>query len=180
MFGQRTGAGAAAHAAAQPADPYLDPVQVREAARDLEAPLERAEGEDPYAIQRDLQATMQRLVGIFRVESDLTEAIGELAELRRRWRSVRVGGGRAYNPGWNLVFELGNLLDGLRGDHARALLRTESRGAHSRLDFPATDDERWGGVNSVVARSADGSMTVATAPLPAMPDALRGLLGGGH
>ena len=179
VFGARTGAGAAAHAAAQ-GDPYLDPVQVREAAADLVAPLERAEGEDPYAIQRDLQAMMQRLVGIFRVEADLTEAIEELAELRARWRSVRVGGGRAYNPGWNLVFELGNLLTVSEAIARAALLRTESRGAHSRLDFPATDEKRWGGVNSVVARSADGSMTVATAPLPAMPDALRDLLGGGH
>jgi succinate dehydrogenase / fumarate reductase flavoprotein subunit len=177
VFGRRTGAGAAAHAAAQPAEPYVDPVQVRQAARDLLAPLERADGEDPYAIQRDLQATMQRLVGIFRVESDLTQAIDELAELRRRWATVRVGGGRAYNPGWNLVFELGNLLTVSEAITRAALLRTESRGAHSRLDFPATDDERWGGVNTVVARSEAGSMTVATAPLPAMRDELRGLLG---
>ena len=58
-----------------------------------------------------------------------------------------------------------------------ALLRTESRGAHSRLDFPATDDATWGGVNSVVAKDANGTMTVTTAALPAMPDELRGLLG---
>ena len=179
VFGARTGAGAAAHAAAQ-GDPYLDPVQVREAALDLAAPLERTEGEDPYAIQRDLQTTMQRLVGIFRVEADLTEAIEELAELRRRWATVRVGGGRVYNPGWNLVFELGNLLTVSEAIARAALLRTESRGAHSRLDFPATDEKRWGGVNSSVARSADGSMAVTTTPLPAMTDTLRGLLGGGH
>jgi succinate dehydrogenase / fumarate reductase flavoprotein subunit len=180
VFGARTGAGAAAHAAGQPAEPYVDPVQVRQAARDLIAPLERADGEDPYAIQRDLQAMMQQLVGIFRVEADLTEAIAQLAELRRRWRSVRVSGGRAYNPGWNLVFELGNLLTVSEAITRAAMLRTESRGAHSRLDFPAPDDERWGGVNTVVARSEDGSMAVATAPLPAMRDELRGLLGGGH
>ncbi|HEY6569856.1 MAG TPA: hypothetical protein VIZ22_06180, partial [Candidatus Limnocylindrales bacterium] len=151
-----------------------------EAAAELVAPLERAEGEDPYAIQRDLQTMMQRLVGIFRVESDLTEAIEGLAELRRRWQTVRVSGGRVYNPGWNLVFELGNLLTVSEAIARAALLRTESRGAHSRLDFPATDEKRWGGVNTAVARAADGSMTVATTPLPAMPDALRGLLGGGH
>jgi succinate dehydrogenase / fumarate reductase flavoprotein subunit len=144
------------------------------------APLERTEGEDPYAVQRDLQATMQSLVGIFRVENDLTEALGQLAELRRRWTSVRVSGGRAYNPGWNLVFELGNLLTVSEAITRAALVRTESRGAHSRLDYPATDDERWGGVNTAVARADDGSMQVTTTPLPAMPDSLRGLLGGGH
>ena len=180
VFGARTGAGAAEHAAGQADDAHLDPVQVREAAQDLMAPLERTEGEDPYAVQRDLQATMQSLVGIFRVESDLTEALGQLAELRRRWASVRVSGGRAYNPGWNLVFELGNLLTVSEAITRAALVRTESRGAHSRLDYPATDDERWGGVNTAVARADDGSMQVTTTPLPAMPDSLRGLLGGGH
>ncbi|HEY4189254.1 MAG TPA: fumarate reductase/succinate dehydrogenase flavoprotein subunit [Candidatus Limnocylindrales bacterium] len=180
VFGARTGAGAAAYAAGRPDDAHVDPVQVREAAQALMAPLERSEGEDPYALQRDLQAMMQSLVGIFRVEADLTEAIGQLAELRHRWESVRVGGGRTYNPGWNLVFEVGNLLTVSEAITRAALLRTESRGAHSRLDYPATDDERWGGVNTAAARAADGSMAVTTTPLPAMPDALRGLLGGGH
>src|SRR5262245_25445553 len=127
VFGARTGAGAAAHAATQPDEPHLDPVQVRQAARDLTAPLERTVGEDPYAIQRDLQATMQQLVGIFRTEADLTLAIEQLAELRRRWEAVRTGGGRAYNPGWNLVFELGNLLTVSEAVARAALLRTESR-----------------------------------------------------
>ena len=154
------------------------PSQVQAAASDLEAPLERSEGEDPYAIQRDLQAMMQRLVGIFRVEADLDEALVRLAELRRRWAAVRTTGGRAYNPGWNLVFELDHLLTVSEAITRSARQRTESRGAHSRLDYPATDDTRWNGVNSVVARSADGTMSVATTPLPAMSDELRGLLGG--
>jgi len=58
--------------------------------------------------------------------------------------------------------------------------RTESRGAHSRLDFPGPDDDAWGRRNSVVRRAADGSMEVATTDLPAMPDELRALLGGAH
>jgi succinate dehydrogenase / fumarate reductase, flavoprotein subunit len=180
VFGARTGAGASRHAAAQEGTSYLDPVMVREAARDLAAPLERTEGEDPYAVQRDLQTMMQRLVGIFRVEADLIEAIGALADLRRRWMTARVSGGRVYNPGWNLVFELGNLLTVSEAITRSALQRTESRGAHSRLDFPATDDATWGHLNSVVARGADGAMTVTTKPLPTMPEDLRGLLGADH
>jgi succinate dehydrogenase / fumarate reductase flavoprotein subunit len=180
VFGARTGAGAAGHAATGAADPYLDPVQVRAAARDLAAPLERTEGEDPYAIQRDLQVMMQRLVGIFRVEADLDEALVHLAELRRRWTSVRTTGGRVYNPGWNLVFELGNLLTVSEAIARSARQRTESRGAHSRLDYPATDDVRWGSVNSVVSRAGDGSMAVTTSPLPTLPDALGRLLRSDH
>ena len=180
VFGARTGAGASRHAAAQETEPHLDPVQVREAANDLAAPLERTEGEDPYAVQRDLQPMMQSLVGIFRVEADLVAAIAQLADLRRRAAAVRVSGGRVYNPGWNLVFELRNMLTVSEAIARSALQRTESRGAHSRLDFPMTDDAAWGHQNSVVARGADGAMTVTTAPLPSMPDELRGLLGLDH
>jgi succinate dehydrogenase / fumarate reductase flavoprotein subunit len=177
VFGARTGAGAASYAALLGEQPHVDPVQVQDAKRELEAPLERTTGEDPYAIQRDLQSTMQRLVGIFREDGDLGDALAELAILRSRSESLCVAGGRAYNPGWNLVFELRNLLIISEAVTRSARLRTESRGAHSRLDFPATDDKQWGTVNCVVSQGADGTMDVRTAPLPSMPDELRALLG---
>jgi succinate dehydrogenase flavoprotein subunit len=180
VFGARAGAAAAAHAAGQTAEPYVDPVQVRAAAQDLDAPLERGDGEDPYAIQRDLQSTMQRLVGIYREEADLDEAIRELAELRRRWGSVRVTGGRVFNPGWDLVFELGNLLTVSEAIARSARQRTESRGAHSRLDYPATDDQTWGDRNSVVALGEDGSMRVYTTAIPTMREELDELLAADH
>jgi len=176
VFGARTGAAAAAHAASAPSAPYVDPVQVQTAVTDLATPLERADGEDPYAIQRDLQEMMGRLVGIFRVEADLDEAIIGLAELRRRWRTVRATGGRSYNPGWNLVFDLDHLLTVSEAIARSARQRTESRGAHSRLDHTATDDTTWNGVNSVIFRARDGAMSVGTTPLPAMTDELRSLL----
>jgi succinate dehydrogenase / fumarate reductase flavoprotein subunit len=180
VFGARAGAAAAAHAAGRTAEPYVDPVQVRAAAQDLAAPLERGDGEDPYAIQRDLQSTMQRLVGIYREEADLDQAIRELTDLRRRWGSVRVTGGRVFNPGWDLVFELGNLLTVSEAIARSARQRTESRGAHSRLDYPATDDRTWGDRNSVVARAEDGSMRVTTAAIPTMRSELDELLEADH
>ncbi len=178
VFGARTGAAAADAARATP-DPYVDPVQVQAAAADLAAPLERTEGEDAYAIQRDLQEMMQRLVGIFREEADLDEALAQLARLRERWHVVRATGGRTFNPGWNLVFELDHMLVVSEAIALSARQRTESRGAHSRLDYPATDTEHWNGVNSVIARGPDGAMTVMTSSLPAMTEELRGLLGSG-
>ncbi|MFI5227043.1 MAG: FAD-binding protein, partial [Candidatus Limnocylindrales bacterium] len=180
VFGARTGAGAAAHAAGVEVRPYMNPLEVDGALRDLDAPLERPDGEDPYAIQRDLQATMQSLVGIFRVAADLDEAIRRLAELRTRWANVRVAGGRAFNPGWNLAFELRNLLVVSEAIARSARQREESRGAHSRIDFPDADDATWGGRNSVVARRPDGSMAVSTTPLPTMDGELRELVGIGH
>ncbi len=182
VFGARAGAAAARHSSGRPAASYLDPVQLQDANAELAAPLERpaVAGEDPYAIQRDLQEVMQRLVGIFREEADLDEAIRQLADLRARWKKVRASGGRAYNPGWNLVFELGNLLTVSEAITRSARQRTESRGAHSRLDHPATDDAKWSGLNSVVVRAPDGSMSVRTSALPPMTEELRGLLGSGH
>ncbi len=180
VFGARAGAAAAEHAAGQGAAPHVDPVQVQAAARELAAPLERNEGEDPYAIQRDLQSTMQRLVGIYREEADLDVAVRELAELRQRWASVRVTGGRVFNPGWHLVFELGNLLTVSEAITRSARQRTESRGAHSRLDYPESDDQTWGDRNCVVARDADGSMRVYTTPLPSMRPELDELLAADH
>ncbi len=177
VFGARTGRAAGAHALAEGTDPHVDPIQVLEAERALEAPFERTDGEDPYAIQRDLQEMMQRLVGIFRQEADLSDAIRQLAVLRTRLDGVRVVGDRAYNPGWNLVFELDHLLTVSEAIARSARQRTESRGAHSRLDHPATDDATWGQVNSVVSRASDGAMAVGTRPLLAMADALQTLLG---
>jgi succinate dehydrogenase / fumarate reductase flavoprotein subunit len=176
VFGARTGAAATAHAATQPDVPYVSPIQVQQAARELDEPLERRDGEDPYAMQRELQETMQDLVGIFRVDGDLATALERLADLRRRSAHISVTGGRAYNPGWNLVFELRNLLIVSEAITRSARQRTESRGAHSRLDHPDLDDKRWGKVNVVTCRDADGSMQVAVSPLPALPDELRPLL----
>jgi succinate dehydrogenase / fumarate reductase, flavoprotein subunit len=180
VFGARTGAGAAGHAANRNTQAYVDPVQVREGLRELAAPLERGSGDDPYALQRDLQSVMDAGVGIFRVESDLRDAIAELARLNGRWPGLAVPGGRAFNPGWNLVFEIRNLLVVSEAIARLALQRTESRGAHSRLDHPDTDDAEWGKRNGVVRRAPDGSMEVGTTPLPEVAADLRPLLGSAH
>jgi succinate dehydrogenase / fumarate reductase flavoprotein subunit len=174
VFGQRAGAGAAAFAAEAPSvtAPHAD--ELRAADDELHAPLERPSGEDPYRLHAELQAVMQSMVGIFRTDTDLTAAIGRIAELRDRWDRVRVSGSRAFNPGWNLAFELRNMLVCAEAVARCALQRTESRGAHARIDHPDLDPE-WGGRNSVVACEGDG-MRVTSAPLPGMPDELRRLV----
>jgi succinate dehydrogenase / fumarate reductase flavoprotein subunit len=174
VFGQRTGAGAAAHAAAQTEASWVDPVAVRAAAAELAAPLGPGTGEDPYRLHEELKSTMQTLVGIFRTEKDLDDAIGRLADLRRRWPAIRVKGGRAYNPGWGLVYELRNMLLVSEAIARSAKQRRESRGAHSRIDFPEAD-EKWAKLNSVVLMAGD-AMKVKTARLPALSNELRQLI----
>ena len=180
VFGQRTGIGAADHARSVDGAPHMDPVQTRAALRDLDAPLERTAGESPYEVLRDLQTVMQERVGIFRVQEDLDAALVELAALRKRCETVCVDGGRTFNPGWNLVFELRNLLTVSEAVTLSARQRTESRGAHSRLDFPDTDDDEWGHLNSVVAKRDDGRMSAFTAPVMDMDTELRDLLAADH
>jgi succinate dehydrogenase / fumarate reductase flavoprotein subunit len=91
-----------------------------------------------------------------------------------------VGGGRAFNPGWNLVFEVRNLIEISEAIARSALARKESRGAHSRLDHPETKPD-WAKKN-VVVRLEGETMAVSTSPIPAMPDELRALAeaGGAH
>ena len=156
------------------ADPSLADLDRFEAA--LRAPLDRQGGANPYALHAELQAVMQSLVGIYRTGQDLETAIGRLGELREKSESIGVGGSRAYNPGWDLTFELKNMIICCEAVARSALQRTESRGAHSRIDYPEADPE-WGRRNSVVRR--DGArMSVTTAQLPPLPDELRALVSG--
>ena len=174
VFGRRAGEAAAALAADTPATPESDPKQLEAAEAELLAPFDRPAGEDPYRLHAELQATMQSLVGIFRQASDLEEAIGRLSGLRERWSRIRVVGPRAYNPGWNLTFELASMLVCSEAVARCALQRKESRGAHARIDYADLDAE-WGKVNSVVARDGD-AMRVGTSSLPEMPADLRQLI----
>ncbi len=117
---------------------------------------------------------MQSLVGIFRTSADLEAALERLAGLRDRWQKIGVSGSRAFNPGWNLTFELQNMLICSEAVARSALQRTESRGAHARLDYPDAD-EKWAMRNSAVARDGD-KMRVTAEPLPEMPAELRSLI----
>jgi succinate dehydrogenase / fumarate reductase, flavoprotein subunit len=174
VFGRRAGAGAAAFAAEAPAVRTPDRKVVRRARAELSAPFDRSAGEDPYRLHAELQEMMQSLVGIFRVGSDLETALERIAELQGRWKKVRVVGSPAYNPGWNLYLELQSMLTVSEAVARSALQRTESRGAHARVDHPELDT-MWGDRNSTVVLEGD-RMKVSAEPLPPVPDDLRQLI----
>src|SRR5205085_7143840 len=117
--------------------PHAADQEIEAEARRMLEPSERTSGESPYEVHRALQQCMARYVGIFRTHEDLTMALAELAKLKERARRVRVEGGRVYNPGWHLARDLGNMIAVSEAVTRSALLRKESRGAHSRLDFTA-------------------------------------------
>jgi succinate dehydrogenase / fumarate reductase flavoprotein subunit len=173
VFGRRAGLAAAAHAK-QNDLPQADSSQIEEAAQQMLAPFERQGGDSPYAIHDDLQNTMQNLVGIFRDEPDLRRALSELDELKARAARVRVEGSRLFNPGWHLAWDLHSMLTVAEAVTRSALARRESRGAHSRIDYPGLDDA-WGKKHNVVVKK-NGTMILVETPVPEMPDELKQLL----
>jgi succinate dehydrogenase / fumarate reductase flavoprotein subunit len=134
------------------------------------------QGENPYAIHEELRAMMQSLVGIVRTDEDLKAALVKIAELRVRAAKAKVGGNIQYNPGWHLALDLKNMLDISEAVTSAALERTESRGAHTREDFPDTDKE-WGKVNVIVRQSREKIQAVRE-PLEAPPAELQAIVKG--
>ncbi|MGD0956876.1 MAG: FAD-dependent oxidoreductase [Candidatus Acidiferrales bacterium] len=173
VFGRRAGLAAAEHAKKVSA-PALDSAQAEQAERELLAPFGRSSGESPYQVHHDLQETMQNLVGIFRTDEDLCRALTELEKLKARAAKMRVEGSRLFNPGWHLSRDLQCMLTVSEACTLAALARKESRGAHSRLDYPKTEDA-WGTKNHVIVRKGD-AMTLFEAPRPAMPSELQPIL----
>lgn len=174
VFGRRAGLGASEYAAKLPTLPDINAADIDKAIAEMLEPLNRSAGESPYQVHRDLQRLMQNEVGIVRTEEDLKKAIDTLQQLKIRAQAVGVAGALQYNPGWHLAKDIRTMATISEAVARCALQRQESRGGHTRLDYPEYDSY-WSGVNSLVRKEADGSMTVATSPLPAMPDELKKL-----
>ena len=173
VFGRRAGAAAAAYASRTNAR-AIDDAEVEKAARTMLAPFEAEGGENPYALHAELQETMQNLVGIIRREDELKQAITKLDELSARLERVTVEGNRQFNPGWHLALDLHSMFTVAKACARSALMRTESRGGHTREDFPKTDPE-WGKKN-IVTRKRGDALELTPEPLPQMPEELRQLV----
>jgi succinate dehydrogenase / fumarate reductase flavoprotein subunit len=173
VFGRRAGLAAAKHANSSPAV-AIDSAQIDQAEHDALEPFQRRDGESPYAIHRDLQDSMQKLVGIFRNKEDLERSLGEIDKVKQRLARVSVEGSRLYNPGWHLALDLKSMITVSEAVALSALAREESRGAHSRIDFPNLDPA-WGAKNNVIEREGE-AMRLRQSPVPVMPEELRSLL----
>jgi succinate dehydrogenase / fumarate reductase flavoprotein subunit len=173
VFGRRAGLHAALYAKNLGGRLNVDAGQVEAVARETLEPFGRTAGENPYAIQAELQDTMQNLVGIIRTEAELKEALKKIEALKARAKNVGASGGRTYNPGWHTALDLRSLLTVAECCARAALERTESRGGHTRDDHPYSDDT-WGTVN-VVLSERGGEISLRREPLPKMPDELKAL-----
>jgi succinate dehydrogenase / fumarate reductase flavoprotein subunit len=175
VFGRRAGLYAAEYAKRLARVPVVNEDQVTQLEREILAPLDRREGESAYTLYAELQDTMQELVGIIRTKSELEQALVRLDALKARAERTAVAGGRIYNPSWHLALDLRTMLLISEAVTRSALLREESRGGHTREDFPKPDPS-WGKKN-VVTRGRGGRLELRTEPLPEIPDTLQALLG---
>jgi succinate dehydrogenase / fumarate reductase flavoprotein subunit len=175
-FGKRAGEYAAAAAAGTDEFLQIDQDEIDDIVSDTLAPLERQGGENPAKVVESLREMMQEKVGIIRTGDLLNEALTDLDGLAERGLHTSPGGGRIYNPGWHQALEIDAMVDISRMCALAALAREESRGAHTRDDFPVPDRGVWGKVNSLVWKDETGEMRIRHESIPSMPESLRDLL----
>jgi succinate dehydrogenase / fumarate reductase flavoprotein subunit len=169
VFGRRAGMGAAAYVKANGENPVSD-ATVAQAAQRIQAPFENSGGENAYSLHAELQEVTHNLVGIIRTGAEIKEAIAKIADIRARSKNVSVAGDRKFNPGFHLAFDLDNMLLVAESTAKSADLREESRGGHTRDDFPGMSST-WRQVNHIA--SFDGTkVNVEARPLPPMPKEL--------
>ena len=169
VFGRRAGMGAVEYLKNNGANPVSD-ATIKTAAARIEAPFSREGGENSYSLHAELQEVTHNLVGIIRTGTEIKEAIEKIADIRKRSASVSVAGGRVFNPGFHLAFDLDNMLLVAESTAKSALRREESRGGHTRDDFPGMDST-WRQINNIA--SFDGKVVnVKAQPLPPMPKEL--------
>ena len=165
VFGRRAGAGAAEYVRAMGERPVVPEETVTEARATALKPFQQEGGENPYTLHMELQQSMNDLVGIIRREAEMEEALQRLEKLKERAQSLTVEGHQQFNPGWHLALDLRNMLLVSECVAKAALLRTESRGGHTRDDFPGMDAD-WRRKLLVCNVSGDG---VAVREKPQIP-----------
>jgi succinate dehydrogenase / fumarate reductase flavoprotein subunit len=165
VFGRRAGVGASEYLAGLgDSRPEIQDVDVDRAAETALAPFRDAP-ENPYSLHQELQQKMNDLVGIIRREGEVREALEMLDDLDERAKSVGVEGHRQFNPGWHLALDLRNMLAVCRCVALAALERTESRGGHTREDYPRMDPE-WRGVNLICSLDGSDAVQLRRQPVP--------------
>ncbi|TNC23980.1 fumarate reductase/succinate dehydrogenase flavoprotein subunit [Amycolatopsis alkalitolerans] len=174
VFGRRAGLGAASYVESLEKRPQVSQSDVDAAARGALSPFDPPEQgvqENPYTLHSELQQTMNDLVGIIRKAGEIEQALVKLDELKSRIGNLVVEGHRQFNPGWHLAIDLRNMLLVSECVARAALMRTESRGGHTRDDHPMMDSH-WRKKLLVCSTSADGVEVKPEDQQPMRPELL--------
>ena len=159
VFGKLAGEGVAQYLNENPNTPSLIEETVIAIIRGATDILNRESGKNPYLLHEELEENMQSNVGIVRTAELLSEGIQNLEELKKSYKDVKADGASQYNPGWHEALALRNLMITAESVARSALMREESRGAHTRVDFPGEQDE-WLQSNVVIYKGENGNMVV--------------------
>ena len=176
VFGKIAGEQAALRAGQIDNFEEINATEIADVIDETLAPLNRENGENPAKVVEDLREMMQEKVGIIRTGKLLEEALDDLDKLESRASITSPGGSRIYNPGWHQALEIGAMIDVSRMCALAALEREESRGGHTRDDFPTPDYKHWGKINSVISIQLDGTMAIEHRRYPPIDSELRELL----
>ena len=160
VFGKLSGKGAFEYVKSEKKSTFLDDEQIRTIIKTATNILNRESGENPYMLHGDLQDVMQNNVGIVRTQELLSRGITKIKELWNKYKEVKADGASQFNPGWHEALALRNMLITSEAVAQAALMREESRGAHTRVDFPNEQNE-WLKYNLVIKKNADGTMDVS-------------------
>lgn len=159
VFGRRAGLGAADYVQALSRRPAISEAAIESATALALSPFDQhPNAENPYTLHAELQESMNDLVGIIRTQGEIEAALAKLEELKTRSHKVTVDGGRVFNPGWHLAVDMRNMLLVSECVAKAALQRTESRGGHTRDDYPEMDAD-WRNT-LLVCRTAGGDPVV--------------------
>ena len=176
VFGKIAGEHAAKYSREQDGFSEIDQSDIDQVIEETLEPLGREDGENPAKVVNDLREMMQNKVGIIRNGVLLEESLKDLDELEIRAKNTSAPGGRVYNPGWHQAVELNAMIDVSRMCALAALKREESRGGHTREDFPVPNKDFWGKVNIRIMIGEDGGMDLDFTTYPSIPKELKSLL----
>ena len=175
-FGKRSGEYSASAASKMDGWEEIPQSEIDEIVGETLAPFNRKGGENPAIVVNDLRKMMQNKVGIIRTKDLLMEALDDLNDFAARGKTTSPGGSRIYNPGWHQALEIDAMVDISRMCAMAALAREESRGGHTREDFPTPNHSHWGKINSVIRMGGKGEMILEHRTYPSMRDDLKELL----
>ena len=171
VFGKRAGEFAAKRAS-DLAQPTIDDSQVQTAIQEMLEPFSNEGGENPGIIYDELRDMMQAKVGIIRTKEELDEAVEDLKNFESRRKSSYPGSSRKYNSGWHQALDLKNMVDVSYAATLAAITREESRGGHTRDDFPVPDDNYWGKTVNIIYME-DSEIKIRQEPVVEMRDDLK-------
>ena len=163
VFGKLAGEGASDYIKKLNQKPQIDEDQIKSIIRNATVILNRESGENPYLLHEKLVENMQNSVGIVRTEELLSEGITKLEDMKLSYKNIKASGASQYNPGWHEALALRNLIITAESVARSALMREESRGAHTRVDFPGEKDE-WLDYNIVISKNEIGEMQTNKVP----------------